>query len=318
MMSRKRERLLRWVGVGAVVAVACVVPEPWTLVVLPLLVPLLYAPAGTRISVLVYHSIHPDRSWMGAPDLVVTPERFAAQMDWLARHGFKTLHMDVLYALRARPRRRRRVAAVHFDDGYGDAISHAEAALARNGLKATVYVAPGLLADRPAHPVLPPRDDLPREAFLALSEMVAAHRRGVLEFQCHGWSHRPLDQVPPDQWDSEICDSRALLAGALAAPVRHLCFPRDAAPTALLPRLRALDYLTWTGGDHDNRVGTDPHRVGRIYVTQSGWDALDAIRFSAEIYLFLGHYWLWPVVVVGNALTRAAWRRAATAERRTP
>lgn len=315
-MTRRIERKVRWLGAAAAVFAAVALPLPWGWAALLLLPPLLYSPAGSKVPILVYHSVHPDPDWMGAPDLVVSPACFAMQMKWLSER-FTTHHMDALHALRVAGEARG-VAAVQFDDGYVDAVAHAEPVLADFGLKGTVYVATGLVADRPMHPRLPARTDLDPESFLSVAAMRAADSRGVLEFQSHAWSHRPLGAVPPEEWDAEIVDGRERLEGLLGVSVRHFCFPRDSAPPEAVARVRVAGFQTWTAASHDNRAGTDPATLGRLYVTQSGWKTLDAWRFRVEVLLFLGHYWLWPAAVVGQVLTRQAWKRRRATKRVTP
>jgi peptidoglycan/xylan/chitin deacetylase (PgdA/CDA1 family) len=98
---------------------------------------------GTRAAVLMYHRVLPlelalERSV--EPGMVVTPETFSRQLDWL-QQGFAVLPLAELVGRLAvgRPLPPR-ACALSFDDGWRDNHEYALPELARRGLPATVFL----------------------------------------------------------------------------------------------------------------------------------------------------------------------------------
>lgn len=81
---------------------------------------------------LCYHALSP--AWDAA--LSVTPDRFAAQLAWLARRGYRGVTMSEL--AQERPRGRR--VAVTFDDAFASVASLGRPLLDEVGFPATLYV----------------------------------------------------------------------------------------------------------------------------------------------------------------------------------
>ena len=123
--------------------------------------------------VLMYHRIA-DVAW-DPWQLAVPPERFARQIDILARER-EVVPLSWLAEKLATGRVPRRVAAITFDDGYADVGAHALPVLARHGTPATVFLTTGALGrrvefwwDRLARTVLAPAV-MPPELRLVLAD----------------------------------------------------------------------------------------------------------------------------------------------------
>ncbi|HSQ61195.1 MAG TPA: polysaccharide deacetylase family protein [Acidobacteriota bacterium] len=100
-----------------------------------------WVPRPSRpFQILIYHRVRPGPSPFAID--AIPPERFARQMEHLARH-FRVLPLE---ELRRRAEERSvppRAIAVTFDDGYADNHEFALPILARLGLPATVFVVTG-------------------------------------------------------------------------------------------------------------------------------------------------------------------------------
>jgi peptidoglycan/xylan/chitin deacetylase (PgdA/CDA1 family) len=98
-----------------------------------------------RVPILMYHRIVPvTEAGDSLPGLVVTPQRFAAQMDGLAAAGWHTITMAALGAdLQAGIRPAAKSFVITFDDGYDDGYTYALPILQAHGYVATFYVIPG-------------------------------------------------------------------------------------------------------------------------------------------------------------------------------
>lgn len=106
---------------------------------------------GSCAAVLTYHRVLPHSEAVARcvePGMYVTPESFAAQLDWLTA-DFAVLPLGEIVARLAEGRGLPRGAvAISFDDGWQDNCDHALPALQRRGLPATVF----LVTDRVGSP----------------------------------------------------------------------------------------------------------------------------------------------------------------------
>jgi hypothetical protein len=98
------------------------------------------------VHVLTYHHINPH-----AGDIVtVTPEVFAAQMDYLADSGFTTLSIDELMKfLRSGEATCNKAVVITFDDGWLDNYLYAVPVLKRLNFKASFFIKPAGLMPLP-------------------------------------------------------------------------------------------------------------------------------------------------------------------------
>ncbi|HWZ60404.1 MAG TPA: polysaccharide deacetylase family protein [Gemmatimonadaceae bacterium] len=94
--------------------------------------------------VLAYHNVVPDDSSAGDRSLHVGVGRFGEHIDALVR-ACDVVPLAVVLAAQHRPRSSRPVVAITFDDAYLGALTHGLDVLAKHGLPATVFVAPGRL-----------------------------------------------------------------------------------------------------------------------------------------------------------------------------
>lgn len=99
------------------------------------------------LTILCYHRVLPlarKRAYF-IPDLVVTPEGFAAQCA-IVRDRFDVRPLgEAVDCWRAGGARARPLAAITFDDGYRDNFAHAFPVLEALGLRATFFVVTGLV-----------------------------------------------------------------------------------------------------------------------------------------------------------------------------
>jgi peptidoglycan/xylan/chitin deacetylase (PgdA/CDA1 family) len=104
----------------------------------------------SSLAVLVYHRIDdPARpGFFGdASNVSASPERFAEQMDYVARHFDPVALEDVEAAAAGQGRLPRRAVLVTFDDGYRDVLTQALPALRARSVPATLFVATGFMGD---------------------------------------------------------------------------------------------------------------------------------------------------------------------------
>lgn len=304
-LTRKTERLARLVLALVTTGVTLILHTPAGYVVATIIVVLLlHSPDRRRIPVVTYHSIRPDVLWMGAPDLVVPPEMFSKQMEWLSRNNFTSLFMDELQTSRTQKEQTKNRIAIHFDDGYQDTLTNALPIFKEFSLKGTVFVSPGLLVDNltGSH-----RLTHISNAFLNSNEVQQLHHSNTLEVQSHGWSHTPFTALSNEEQREELTQSKQYLERLLDTEIKHICFPRDALTPSSSEIARKCGYSTYTGGTKYNATPTP--EVSRIYITTSGITFIDELRFICEIRVFQGWYWLFPLLWVVQQITKRSWKQ---------
>src|SRR2546430_14560107 len=105
-----------------------------------------------KLPILVYHKI--DRIPPGSryPKHFVTPEQFAAQLAYLARHGYTSIGLPDYLAYRSGERRLpRRAIILTFDGGYRSTRTIALPPLRQYGLSATLFLLAAVVG--PTNPV---------------------------------------------------------------------------------------------------------------------------------------------------------------------
>lgn len=236
------------------------------------------------VPVLMYHHIRPDGGMIAA-----TPEHFADQLDWLARHGYTTLGADDFARHLRDGGAPRRSVLITFDDGYLDNWVYAAPLLRRHGMKAVVFIVTSWMGDGPVRPRMGQGQPLPEtpdhrecerriangrsdEVMLRWSEIEAMRAEGLIEFHCHTHTHTRWDQIDPKaknlRMADELAQSRATLARRLGEASPHLCWPQGYfdADYVAIAQAAGFRYLYTTHAFGRNRPGSDPLHIYRFAV----------------------------------------------------
>ena len=99
-----------------------------------------------------------------------------------------------------------------------------------------------------------------------------------------------------DRWRKELLQSREQLEAITGKPVRHLAWPRNAYNQETEKMALALGYQSTTTVRGLHNTYRQPHRLERLAVVPTGHTALDVARMLLEIWVFKGHYILWPLL----------------------
>jgi peptidoglycan/xylan/chitin deacetylase (PgdA/CDA1 family) len=169
----------------------------------PLIVPLQpLNPIGVRTSdlqtvpILCYH-----RFGGTGTRMVVSPNGFAAQLDWLARNQYTVLRLsqlsDFLAGKQSLPARS---VVITIDDGYESVYRHAFPLLKKHGFPATLFVYTDFIGIG---------DGL---NWAQLQEMAGS---GLIDIQAHSKTHRNLTERHPGETDERY---RAAIETELRAP----------------------------------------------------------------------------------------------------
>lgn len=266
------------------------------------------------VPVLVYHSInHYPGRW------TVSPANFEAQMRYLVRSGYTTLHANEFAAfIEGKAELPQKSVLITFDDGYLDNYVHAFPVLERLSLHVVIFAVTGWVGEGPTRPhagmgkseILP--ECLDQRAsekaitegcadalMLRWSEIKAMEASGVAEIHSHTHSHTRWCRQYPDtrvrvaHFEEDLARSRAALREHLGRDSGHLCWPFgyyeagfvEAAGEAGFSVLYSMHRGVCT-------PRTNPACVPRIEIND-----VDAHSFARRLWIY-SRPWINPVICV--------------------
>ena len=226
--------------------------------------------------VLCYHAFASNGE--GASRYVIPARRFARQLKWLRRRGYRVVGLDEFLEARAAhvvPPRKTVVLTV--DDGYSDVATVARPILDGLGFTATLFLiaSPEASAHQGRHPALAARRTIP-----------PARAPGLLGesfgYGAHTLTHPRLTDLVPEEAVREISGSKLELEDAVGHPVTAFAYPFGAYDRTVRRIVAESGFraaCTTVGGW--NLPGTDDFELRRIEVR--GTDSL--LRFALTLAL---------------------------------
>jgi len=249
--------------------------EPGQTVVIPLAAtnrPGVHPNGVQLVTVLCYHRFGRERGKM-----VLTPDSFAAQLEYLARNDYRVVRLaDLLEFLEGRRALPKRAVVITIDDGYASSHSIAFPILKRHGFPATVFVYTDYVGSRDA---------------LTWAQMREMTDSGLIEIQSHSKSHPNLtlrlpdesEQQYRDRIDREVRVPRDLLQSRLMESVSSYAYPYGDANELVIERLRQAGHrLAFTVNPGGNSAFSFPMMVRRTMIF--GDHDLDAFKSKLEVF----------------------------------
>jgi peptidoglycan/xylan/chitin deacetylase (PgdA/CDA1 family) len=174
---------------------------------------------SVRVPILMYHEIAPPSETNS--HLAVSPDAFAAQLEYLHDEGFHTVTTAELSNVVAGGGATLpdRAVALTFDDGFADFHTRAMPLLDRYGFTATLFVTTGWVQDAGSLPTGHRPGPM-----LSWSQIEEAAQAGI-EIGAHSRLHPQLDQLSPGLLREELYLSKAKLEDKLCSPVPGLAYP---------------------------------------------------------------------------------------------
>jgi peptidoglycan/xylan/chitin deacetylase (PgdA/CDA1 family) len=217
-----------------------------------------WRPRRPGTPVLMYHDVGPHRPGSKLNHWRVLPGDFAAQLDLLARRGYRGVALRDLLDRAEAPERH---AVLTFDDGTSGVLERALPLLRARGFSATVFVVSGRLGG-----VNDWDGETPGTALLT-AEGVRALATAGIEIGSHGATHRALTGLSDADLAAEIAGSKAALEGVTGAPVVSFCYPYGNFDERVVQAVREAGYRAATvirGGISPDL--SDPFRLKRVAV----------------------------------------------------
>lgn len=190
---------------------------------------------------LLYHDIGDPGSGT-LPGLTVATEKFARQIEWLARTGYRSLLPRDLIRLgkNGQPIPHKSVILT-FDDAYETLHENALPVLARYGFRAAIFVVTDEIGGTN-------RWDQPRVSALPLMnarQIRHWHAQGF-EFGAHSCSHSTLPTLTNSELHRELAESRRTLEGILDGPVLSFAYPYGGVDERVLEAARQYFQIAFT------------------------------------------------------------------------
>ncbi len=167
----------------------------------------------------------------------VYDDSFAAQMASLKESGYRTLDLDEYLQIRAgRAPLPTKPILITFDDGYESNYTLAYPELRRNGLCATIFVAPE--PDAESQQLIEGID-----AFLSGAQ-IREMSENRISIQSHGLTHCILTELDDDGVRRELTASKGQLEEITGKAVNHLAIPRAGYSRKIRRFAREAGYRT--------------------------------------------------------------------------
>ena len=196
----------------------------------------------------------------------VPPDAFAAQLDALLARGWRALDEAAYVAGLGSERWPARSFLITIDDGFASTIDGVEV-LARRQVPAIVYIPAGLIGGSTGAWAPEMRD----EPLLDAAGIQALLAYGVA-VGAHGWDHRPMRDLPPEELRRHTDDARDVLTDLTGAVPRTFAYPgghHDAAARSAVEAAGFEAAFSVTEGD------------GRYAISRVDINASDTMRTFA-------------------------------------
>ncbi|GAB1469197.1 hypothetical protein MASR2M66_00730 [Chloroflexota bacterium] len=188
-----------------------------------------------NIPILVYHQITsetPPANLLFA----VSADQFKSQMRYLYENKFICLSLsDILNASTEEYRHMRKTFALTFDDGYESFRTYAWPVLRDYGFTATVF----LIANRTYMQNDPRRESDKR--YLTCEQIEFLYKNNTL-FGSHTCSHPKLPDLPREEIQRELADSKISLESKLSRKVEWIAYPYGASNDDIQKMAEAVGY----------------------------------------------------------------------------
>jgi peptidoglycan/xylan/chitin deacetylase (PgdA/CDA1 family) len=239
----------------------------------------------SRLTVVTYHQVKDpadDGSSVGVA-------KFREQMEYLRRY-YKVVRLRDAVAQLERGRTAERLVSITFDDGYLDNSSTAAPIMHALGLCATFFVSTDMIGSTTPfpHDRERRRSPQPHMTWDDLRRLVALG----FDIGSHTCSHADMGQVPLEQAEVELRESRTRLEAELGQPIRLFAFPygrrRNMRGDTVAAARREYDVCCSAYGGHNITPG-DAANIRRIVISSG-------VSFLAFRALIEG----WPMLRLTN------------------
>jgi len=231
-----------------------------------------------QVPVLMYHSINP-KSDSVMYRLIVKPESFARQMQFLKSHHYNVVSLKTVGRLIQEKKVPPKTVAITFDDGYRDNYIYAYPVLKRLGIPATIFVIYNEVGR-------------PQADRLNWDEIKEMQESGLITIGSHTLDHVPLVDIKSEaELRRQIIDSKKMFENKLKTSVDTFCYVGGMFTPHIKELVRQAGYkyavTTGLGISYSNH---DVYAIKRIRISSSSDNLLDFwVRVSGNYNSFREH-----------------------------
>jgi peptidoglycan/xylan/chitin deacetylase (PgdA/CDA1 family) len=217
------------------------------------------------VPIFMYHVISSPPASAPYPDLYVPRASLAAQIAWLARHGYHAVTLqDVFDSWRGARTLPQKPIVLSFDDGYLSQLRNAMPLLrARHWPGVLNLEFRNLL---PVWGIRPP----------GIRKLI----RAGWEIDAHTLTHPDLTTLGPTQLHEEVAGSREAIRKKFHVPVNFFCYPAGRYDDTVIAAVQAAGYLGATTTRYGLAQPNELYTLARIRV--NGTDSLSAFAAKLE------------------------------------
>lgn len=192
-----------------------------------------------NVPILTYHYIanNPNPKDKARDALSVPPDKFEAQMDYLAKNGYTPITLDTLYGIfNKQTTVPGRPIVLTFDDGYIDFYSTAFPILRRFNFHAVEFIPTGLIGG---------------SYYMSWNQIKEIQSSGLVNFEAHTVNHVNLPSLSYNNALKQMVDSKNILQGQTGYPVNFIAYPYGTSNSSVQAAAKKAGFVgglgTWFG-----------------------------------------------------------------------
>jgi peptidoglycan/xylan/chitin deacetylase (PgdA/CDA1 family) len=219
------------------------------------------------VPILMYHVISDPPASAPYPDLYVPRAKFAAQVAWLAGHGYHAVTLQQVFdswrgarTLPAKP------VVFSFDDGYLSQLRNALPLLGARRWPGVLNLEVHNLG--PVWGIRPP----------GIRKLL----RAGWELDAHTLTHPDLTKIGAAQLREEVAGSRAAIGKRFHVPVNFFCYPAGRYNDTVIAAVQAAGYLGATTTNYGLARPSELFTLARVRV--NGSDSISAFAQKLEAF----------------------------------
>ncbi len=196
--------------------------------------------AGITVPILMYHFIgnNPNPKDKARDTLSVSPDKFEAQMDYLAKNGYTPISLDTLYGIFGKQTTAPvKPIVLTFDDGYIDFYTTAYPIFRRFNFHVVSFIPTGLIGG-PSY-------------YMNWNQIKEIQDSGLVTFEAHTVTHANLATLNSAAALKQMQDSKNVLLSHTGYPVNFIAYPYGGTNSSVQAAAKKAGFVgglgTWYG-----------------------------------------------------------------------
>lgn len=230
---------------------------------------------------LMYHMVAPKRLDSRLNKWRVSPEAFAQQMAWLAKHDWSVVTMSEMMDQCA-TKLATKTAVITFDDGFACFFDNVLPVLQHYQFKVTLY----LLSQASENHWDAHKDDI-RETLLTDAQIETILKSGLCELGVHGATHKNLTELSPQALHDEVATCREVLQRRYGQACDSFAYPFGCYNDHVKDKVNQTGYRSAVAVH--NRIYI-PSRDDRLAIPRLTMDGRRSGNFDFGLQMSRGRY----------------------------